>query len=256
MLSKKEIKTINDVDKWIINYLHNHYKGERVFIIGTGASLDTIPNHIFFKLEHEYTFGVNTIVTYDRLTFPLDFYCVSEVGWLVDSNQPFNVHKGLKEKGMLPRHRFYSHPFPMHDGGVGSQFHGAGEQFQEEIKDWVYVREDRDLNLQKGEFQGLGESFEYVPGGNGSVVLFAIQLACWMGFSDVYLLGCDATIQGYASGLDWEPSEIQRRRQDNFIRAASVAEKKMEEAGRKLINLTKGGNLKIGREKVEKVLNV
>jgi len=250
MLSVKQVQAINERDKTIINELHDRYKGERIFILGTGPSLDTIDNHIFAQLANNYTFGVNTIVTYDRLAFPLDFYCVSEVGWLADSNQPFNVHKGLKEKGMLPRYRFYSHPFSMHEGQEGSQFYNKGDEWQEEIKGWIYVREDRDLNLQKGEFQGLGESFEYVPGGNGSVVLFAVQLACWMGFDRVYLLGCDATIQGYAEGLNWEPSEIQRRRQDNFIRAATVAEGKMKEAGRKLINLAPGGNLKIGREKV------
>jgi len=254
MLSAGQVEYINEGNKAVIDRLHNLYTGRRIFILGTGSSLDTIPNHIFFKLARQYTFGVNTIVTYDRLIFPLDFYCVSEIGWLADSNQPFNVHKGLKERGMLPRYRFYSHPFPMHDGNEDSQFYEKGDEWMEEIKDWVYVREDRDLNLQKGEFQGLGESFEYVPGGNGSVVLFAIQLACWMGFSSIYLLGCDATIQGYAAGLNWEPSEIQRRRQDNFIRAATVAEGKMEEAGRKLVNLAPGGNLKIGRGEVEKVL--
>ncbi len=255
MLSAEQVKIIiYNRDRTIIKNLHNVCRGSRIFILGTGTSLDTVSNHAFAKLEKEYTFGVNTIITYNRLTFPLDFYCVSEVGWLVDSNQPFNVHKGLKAKGMLPAYRFYSHTFPMHDGNEDSQFYEKVDEWMEEIMNWIYVREDRDLNLQDGEFQGLGESFEYVPGGGGSVVLFAIQLACWMGFRDIYLLGCDATIQGYAAGLNWEPSEIHRRRQDNFIRAATVAEGKMEGAGRKLINLAPGGNLKIGREKVEKVL--
>lgn len=252
-MNSNEIQEVNARNRAVIDALHNRHKGGRVFIIGAGTSLDTVPDALFSKLAGEYTFGVNTVVTYDRLTFPLDFYCVSEVGWLSDSNQPFNVHKGLKESGLLPGYRFYCHPFPMHDGGEGSQFYKASRAFQEEIQDWVYVREDRDLNLQNGPFMGLGGHFRYVPGGGGSVVVFAIQLACWMGFDRVYLLGCDAN-QGYAAGLNWEPSEPQRRRQDNFIRAATVAEETMSRHGRELVNLAPGGNLTIGRGEVKDIL--
>jgi len=239
----------------IISYIHNKHRGERLFVLGTGPSLDTIPDEWFLRLANEYTIGVNTIVTYSRLRFRLTYYCISEAGWLTDSKQPFNVHRALKEKGMSPSIRFYCHPFSMHNSYAGSMFNDGERSFAEEMEDWVYVKHHTGFSMANHDaFSGLGESFDYVPGTEGSVALFAIQLGCWMGFESIYLLGCDANQEGYSEGLSWEPTEPQRRDQSTFIRAAQVAEKAMEKAGRQLINLAPGGNLTIKRGDIREVL--
>jgi len=218
----------------LIDAFHNAFYGERVFIIGTGPSLDKVTDRQLGALSGEYTFGVNTLLTYERLPFAPDFYCVAESGWLTDISIP-NVIERLKT---LSECRFYCHHWPL------AALEGQG---------WHYVKYDSDKRMQDREFMGLGEELPYVTSG-ASVAMFAVQLACWMGFDRVYLLGCDATRQGHADGLGLGAEDAVRLRQDSFIRSANEAEGIMGKEGRRLVNLTEGGALKISRGDLGKVL--
>ncbi len=218
----------------LIQAFHNAFYGERVFIIGTGPSLDKAKDKQLEALSGEYTFGVNTLLTYERLPFTPDFYCVAESGWLTDISIP-NVIERFKK---LPENRFYCHHFPL-----------------EALRDtgWHYVKYDSDKRMQDGEFSGFDDALPYVTNGN-SVIMFAVQLACWMGFTDIYLLGCDASRQGHAEGLGLGAEDAVRLRQDSFVRSANKAEEIMGKEGRQLVNLTEGGALKISRGELGKVL--
>lgn len=60
-----------------IQAFHNAFCGERVFILCTGPSLDKVKNKHLAALAGEYTFGVNTLLTYERLTFTPQFLLCS-----------------------------------------------------------------------------------------------------------------------------------------------------------------------------------
>ena len=233
---------------------HNQFKGARLFIMGTGPSLDKVNDHQMEALGNEMVMGVNSLFRYEALPFTPFFYAVAELGWLVSGNNNINVHKEMNEKwkAFQPARRFYCHPFPMHRPAAGSQFEAFRGSYEEQIQDWTYVRQDRDLSVINGDFNGLGDTFDYVPGGVGSVVVFGIMLGCWMGFDEIYLMGCDATARGHAAGLD----QGKRLRQDGFIQAAITAEGMMAKAGRKLVNCSEVGDLTIGRQSLKEVLGV
>lgn len=107
--------------------------------------------------------------------------------------------------------------------------------------------------MQNGEFGGLADELPYVAHG-GSVAMFAVQLASWMGFQRIYLIGCDASRQGHAGGLGLGPEDKTRNRQDTFIRSAKAAEELLAKHDRRLIDLTEGGALTVAKDSLKAVL--
>lgn len=208
------------------------YMGKRCFIVGTGPSLDKVPAKYLSALRLEYTWGVNTLLAYPRLPFIPTFYAVAESQWL----QGISIPKTIASLRSLPAVRFYAHHWPL-----------------ENLEDWIYVRYDSGLDMERGMFEGLDNKFEAVTNGR-SVISMAVQIACWMGFQHIYLLGVDATQKGHAIGTGLGRWEYDRGRQDAFVRCMDVAAARMKEHGRRLINLSKGGNLTIERGDLKKVL--
>mgnify|MGYP001564543269 FL=1 len=107
--------------------------------------------------------------------------------------------------------------------------------------------------MLQGDFQGWGEEFPYVSNGRG-VVSMAVQIACWMGFGEIYLLGVDGTSRGHAKGLGLGREDDFRDTQTPFLNCMLKAEEVMGKAGRKLISLAEGGDLSIPRMKLREVL--
>lgn len=218
--------------------LKNTWAGEKVFIMGTGPSLDKITPDEWWGLRGDgnYIFGVNTFLMHgEARKVPPNFYCVSESRWLTEVGIPDMIDKF---DIALPVLRFYAHHWPL------DSLDASG---------WRYVKYNSARSMQLGEFSGLGDTFDDVSNGK-SVIMFAVQLACWMGFSKVYLLGCDATAKGHAKGLTLGEGDGTRMRQDSFLRSAVVAEEVMAKHGRQLVNCTEGGDLTIARKRLVDVL--
>ena len=214
------------------------WRGERVFIMGTGPSLDKITPEEWEELRRgkNFIFGVNTFLMHQEAEkLGTTFYCVSESQWLTEVGIPDMVDKFRID---MPPISFYAHHWPL--GDLDS-------------KAWNYVLFNTERSMQLGEFSGFGETFDDVADGK-SVVMFAVQLACWLGFKEVYLLGCDATTKGHAEGLTLGKGDGIRNRQDSFLRSAMVAEEVMAKHGRELVNCTDGGKLNITRKRLVDVL--
>lgn len=220
--------------------LHNIHKGDKCFIIGTGPSLQSVPTDRLNTLSTQYTFGVNYLMRYTLIQFVPTFYCVDEWPDLQSVDELLRLrcpeirtyHHSLP--GVFPE-RFYSHSWKLNDAPPG----------------WVYVQGDDTLDMQQGAFSGLGDTLEPTASHGGSVVMFTLQLACWMGFDPIYLLGCDATREGHAYK---EPLIRQRNRQDIFQAAALNAYRAMQAAGRSLIDLTEGGLLPVPKGRIQNIL--
>jgi len=72
-----------------------------------------------------------------------------------------------------------------------------------------------------------------------------------MGFSQVYLVGCDTTREGYA----YDKSLVRDERPDSVQRACLTASRVMGENGIYLGDCTQGGTLDLPKHDINELLN-
>lgn len=206
---------------------HHRLYGGRCFIVASGPSLLQMPHKDMAELEGEYTFAISSLMRWKDLPFTPTFYLSQEIRY-------WWVYSHLLDEIQYPGLRMHSNQY--------SEFLPAP---------WVLVHRDEDREIEKGEFNGFGPSLEWVASRGGSATLIVCQVACFMGFDEVYLLGCEAEPVGYV----WDPT-LGRNAEDTdrFIRCASVVEKIMRGHDRRLVDLTPNGKLTIPKASLAEVL--
>ena len=209
-----------------LDALHDAYRGQRLFILGCGPSLNK--ETLIPRLSKEYTMGTNYLAWWHGLTFHPTFWHVCEWHQIRFVDDMLNARR-------INTQRSYSHFRPL-----------------AVPEDWLYIEASDQKNMQQGEFSGIGDVLEPLAGSAGSVVSLGVQFACWMGFNPIYLLGCDATVHGGHCYSDLEP--VDRRRQDTFYRAILTANREMTKVGRSLIDLSQEGTLPLDRKRLKDVL--
>ncbi len=216
----------------------DRHRGDRCFVIGNGPSLrgrDLSP------LACEVTFATNHFYFHPQVELlQPTYYCVSDLSFFDTRIHP-----------EWPRHL--------------SRFPGGTVFFLPvELKRRVrasalrerpgihYLRCDRTHEIWRvGEMRVDATG---VLGTGDSVILdFCLPLAHFMGFSEVYLLGCD-TDYGSGSGPthfyeSCTPSRLVEYHRDtwyeNVTRSYTVAKGLFEAAGRRIYNATTGGRLEV-----------
>lgn len=153
--------------------LKDKYKGERCFVICTGPSL--IINDLNL-LKDEYTFGMNSVsLLYDKTDFrPSFFGCIDEGVFLkmYDNIQKFDEDSipvfisGRAAKHCKLKPHWYEIP-------VNVAYHTYDRWVKNKF--WCKFSDDA--------YAGVYDMY--------SVTHFLIQIAVYMGFKDIYLLGCD-----------------------------------------------------------------
>jgi hypothetical protein len=202
--------------------------GQRAFIVATGPSLNRLPLEY---LANEFVIGVNRAYLALEKGLPhLDILLVADPTAFDNFHDELeaapaacrlyrsNVHELVAVKGHNPQ-RSISYPF--------------------HVEPWMdegYFARD----LTTGTYRGA------------TVVLEAVQVAHYMGCSEVYVLGCDLDYSGaathfYRGGAHEEASRtvmpIDRARQ-----SMCVAKSVYDADGRILVNATAGGTLEeLGR---------
>lgn len=155
---------LSAADKEKLAGLKDKYKGERIFIIGNGPSLNRTD---LSKLKNEYTFATNRFyLMYEKIDWKPTFYTCVDRRVVCDI---FSEVNGLSGSTF-----FFDETFRgLYRGG----------------EDVVFFNQ----RLRKGE--ELDKTFSFDAGTvvyNGNTVLFyTVQLAYFMGFSTIYLIGCD-----------------------------------------------------------------
>lgn len=225
--------------------LKDKYKGKRCFIIGNGPSLNITD---LDKLSNEYSFAPNKILYLLNHTIwkPTFYLCADLDGYTMVKDElkkypDLNTFVDIRCKGRTSKttHFFYSY----------GKYH-----INRYRVDDIHISED----ISKYVYTGY------------TVTFTAIQLAVYMGFKEIYLLGCDHnyavkvdshghktvdnSIQTYAKGIpDWGKS-IQNI--DITTRAYQCAKEYCNKQGIKIYNATRGGMLEVfERVNLDDILN-
>lgn len=215
--------------------LKNIHKGERCFVIGTGPSLN-LTN--FNLLKGEIIFGVNTLYR-GMLDFGIacKYYGVSDgkvwsKHWKsvlgLDTTLFLSSNAG---KYYSKRKRFFS-------------------QF-EKRKPTVFSylgQMTSPIHFSKNPFRGLY---------NGWTVIIdvCLQMAYYMGFKTVYLLGCDCDYSGMHRWDGLRTENVIQTKWESVFNAYEICKRTYEKDGRKIINSTVGGKLEVfKRERLEWVI--
>lgn len=203
-----------------ISQFKNKYKGERCFVIGNGPSLTV---NDLEKLKGEKTFASHGIYyIYDKTDWRPTFYCAQDAKFI---REKYDVIKNSCSESI----NFF---------GVVSYIDNypkfAKESFLVNliIEDFVDNGPKFSEDLSIGAYEGL------------TVTYLNIQLAVYMGFKEIYLLGVDHFYSGdendHFSKRDICTNKPQTEKSTYSYRAAN---KYANENGIKIYNATRGGHL-------------
>lgn len=220
----------------------NKHKGERCFILGNGPSLNEIDLSL---LKDEVTFGVNGIyLNEDKMGFAPTYYVVEDIFVAEDRAPEINAyHK--------PDAKFF-----------GNYLHYCIEPDSKTL--WLNIR----ANYKEYEnFPFFSRNALRQVWVGGTVSYISMQLAYYMGFEEVYLVGFDHSYEipedvkthkteilstsddpnhfdpGYfGKGYRWHDPQVERMELSYY-----KAKINFERDGRVIKNATPGGKLEVFR---------
>jgi glycosyltransferase involved in cell wall biosynthesis len=240
-------KGISSDEQKKLQTLKDKFKGERCFIVGNGPSLNKCDLTL---LENEYTFAVNGIFyKTEEMGFKPTFYMVED-GHVVDDNlEKINAYD--------PEYKFFPSLYKEKIIKTENTYFFAA--------DLGFYRKDH----YSFEIPRFSRDFSQVSFCGQSVTYLNMQLAFYMGFTEVYLIGMDFSyqiretdeVQGatlisneddinhfhpdyFGKGKKWHDPKVH-----NVAKNYEFAKKVYEDNGRTIYNATVGGKLKIFERK-------
>lgn len=245
---KRYIKEDNRFLK--IKNLKDKYKGQRCFIVATGPSV-TIDD--LELLKDEYTISMNSIVNVlDKTTYRPDIYMLQDrsVYNKIDHDKfdllkPESVYIGISNMGR------YCHT------GIKKKHikNKIWNLFYLDSADIWY-----DLVFNSDAYKpSFSDDCQYKVMDGSSVVYSCVQLAVYMGFKDIYLIGVDCNFKGKIRHIgEYDKSESLPHAdaaQKNLIKTFKFAKFYLNKRKVNLYNATRGGNLEVlPRVNIEEVL--
>jgi len=207
----------------------NIHKGERCFIIATGPSL-TIED--MEKLKDEYTFGMNSIcLVFDKTDFRPTYFGI----------QDEHVYEKIKEKLILHCKEnvfvssnicaLYDVPEQWITFPLNISYHAFQTRFYQK-----YFAKFSD-DCYRAVYDGY------------SITYSLIQIAIYMGFKEIYLLGCDCNYsddknkQHFVESGHYDPTY--KTAGERMIAAYKVAKRYADNHDIKIFNATRGGKLEV-----------
>ena len=212
--------------------IKDKHKGERCFIVCTGPSL-TLED--IEKLKDECTFSMNTIFKcFDKTSWRPTYYGMSD-------HRFFKIYKDMFYKGEVFKDStiFYS----------VKEIHYKAKNNPKAIPVYCSNTQNAHSLYKDLTYKHIGLSKDidrYVN--NGSTVTFILmQLAIYMGFKEIYLLGADCTYKG-KDHSDITPNSkkqvVHRNDGIKFIDVYSSIVNDLPEDV-KIYNATRGGMLEV-----------
>lgn len=224
------MQAANPADNWGMDYgmeipppwlkaIHNQYAGKRCFVLGTGPSLVAqLP--LLAKLKDEFTFTCNRAAKWEELPFTPFVHCVTEPAPVIAYGEAIN---------------------PLYDF-PGAQNKIACIWWPVWAKGWLWApKAPDDIQVRWSGTVGMGDTLPPVPTAWASPLTIT-QIALWMGFSEIVLLGVDTTQQGQAwdavQGRTAKPRNIR-----SILECADRMSRDIWRNGRKLYDATLGGRM-------------
>ncbi len=245
---KQKREFCNSPDGRYLRTLKNKYEGKRCFIIGNGPSLTIEDLNL---LKDEYTFASNKILyLLDKTEWRPTFYCCEDpeaVEMIADELEKYEI--SYKFLNVYSKKDFNDENVRFFLSYTPYTLRREKIPFES-----VYISEDISCYLTAG----------------ATVTFTSIQFAIFMGFKEIYLLGCDhnyaATInrkgeikhnnavRNYARGIpDWGKS-VQNVEVTEY--AYKVAREYCDSHNIKIFNATRGGKLEIfKRADLDKIID-
>lgn len=236
---KIDVVDIFDVEKFIPAFYHpelirfkNIHKGERVFIIGNGPSLriedlETLHEH------GEICFGVNKIFRiYNKTNWRADYLCLCDVDVIDDCRE--ELEKVQSESQIF-----------LGDAGFQIQYLNEmpGQYLHLQFDNFFPNDPGFSDDISKLTYQGYSVTYD-----------MCIQIAAYMGFKEMYLIGNDCTSVGSVTDkrnhfMDYfKPEEAKKyaertSQMDHLITSFRAAESYSRKKGFRIYNATRGGAL-------------
>lgn len=207
--------------------MKNIYDGKRCFIVCTGPSLALRDVE---KLKTEYTFGMNGLFKlYDKTQWRATYYAIIDPG----------VYEKLRNEAELWSLNNVFIPDLFLERFDTLRFDNPPILFPIDYKNPKSKR-----NWKKIDFSDDAYTIVY---DYASVTFSLMQIAVYMGFKEIYLLGCDCNYSGekkhfvdYGTKVDNAVSA-----ENKMILAYSAAKKYADSNGIKIYNATRGGKLEV-----------
>ena len=213
-----------------IRMLRNKYDGQSCIIVATGPSLKYEDLDVLEK-SGIMSFSMNSIIkAFESTSWRPDFYGIQDpdVYRVIKENIGKAGFKGEtfffynSELRDFPKDNAYSYYLNYLGHGMGSKFWHKGYKFS--------------TNVEKEIFDGYSISFSI------------LQIAVYLGFKTIFILGLDANIPmtGKTHFIEYmDEKHINRTRgtEQAQIIAFDKSRPKLEEKGVRVINITRGGCL-------------
>lgn len=202
----------------------NIYCGKRCFIVATGPSLTTEDLNTLHK-NKEICFSVNGVFgAFDKTEWRPDYYVVGDPDAALKWKERI-IEEDIKEKFIADKAWIFN------DNEMRSNMHR-----------WHIFRV-----LSEGKMPKFSDDFARGTYAGWTIVYDgALQLAAYMGFSEIYLIGVDCNYQqGGQNNYFYKENKKDNidHRENEMILAYRAAEQYAKAHGIKIYNATRGGML-------------
>lgn len=217
--------------------LRNLYNGKRCFIIGNGPSLK---GQDLTLLEDEYTFVTNNFILHDEINeINPSFYCIVDPN-MYTGKFPIERLRLMEEK--LEQTTFFFRY-------RAKKYVSENRLFKEHLVH--YIKNDSYLN----DLYNFNMKLSGCIPGTVNVIHTCIMIAAYMGFNEIYLLGCDSTLfipkpDHFYRMTDEEKNSNEDLDQKLFyssymFKSYKILKEIYERKGIRIINATQGGVLEV-----------
>ncbi len=244
-LSDREVKKRKngkfDSEYTWLRELKNSHIGERCFIVACGPSLTYDDLEL---IKDEYTFGMNSgVLTFNKTNWRPNFYAVQDE--YVFNRLQVDIQKAMDSNDLKLV-------------AVDQIIH---KKFKTDNQYRVFYLHllDHKMYHRKGfgKFKYSDDAHACVYDGY-SITMSLMQIAVYMGFDEIYLLGCDCNYnQPKTHFVDYGHKDPKFSIMgDKMIQAHYEFKKFADKCGVKVVNCTRGGMLEVyERETLEQIIN-
>lgn len=220
-----------------IALLRDRHKGQRCFVLGNGPSLRGVD---VSRLVGEAVFTVNHFYLHPALEILAPtYYCISDNSFFDERSNPL-WHRNLMR---LPTTTSLFLPIGLRRR-LRTALGGRDNIYYLRMDDRREIWCDGTMSL---------DASGVLPTGDTVILDFCLPLAHFMGFAEIYLLGCDTDFgptEEAAHFYDRQtPGRSARYHREiwysNVTRSYEVARDVFEASGRRLFNVTDGGRLNV-----------